>query len=365
MAHWLTDWRNTRATAWLAGCPVHPQQQVLRRLDDAYRRFFANKGGMPSFKRRGQEAGLRFPDPKEFALDAVNARIKLPKLGWVRLRMSRSVEGALRNVTVTREAEKWFVSIQVEQHKSIVAPAVAPTLGIDVGLAAFAATSDGQLVAPLQALAKRQRQLKYLQRAVARKRKGSSNRRKAVRRLGNLHRRISRQRSDWHHKLTTQLANQHAVIALENLSIKSMSASTRGTSDAPGKNVHAKAGLNRSILDAAWGEFARQLSYKTHWRGGRVIFVNPAYSSRRCRICGHEGAENRKTQSLFCCVACGHMENADLHAAKNILAAGHAVWARERASPAACGEAVRRQSTARSKSAASAKQEPAEAMALG
>ena len=91
MAHWLTAWRNTQATAWLAGCPVHAQQQVLRRLDEAYRRFFTKKGRMPRFKRRGQEAGLRFPDPKQFALDALNARLKLPKLGWVRLRMSRSV----------------------------------------------------------------------------------------------------------------------------------------------------------------------------------------------------------------------------------------------------------------------------------
>jgi putative transposase len=364
MTHWLTEWRNTRATAWLAGCPVHPQQQVLRRLDQAYRRFFAKKGGRPSFKSRGQEAGLRFPDPKEFSLDALNARIKLPKLGWVRLRMSRPVEGTLRNATLTREGEKWFVSIQAEQHHTTATLCEAPTLGIDVGLVAFAATSDGQLIAPLQALAKRKRQLKYLQRAVARRKKGSSNRRKAVRRLGNLHRRIVRQRSDWHHKLTTQLASQHAVIAVEDLSIKGMSASARGTAHRPGKNVHVKAGLNRSILDAAWGEFTRQLSYKTHWRGGRVIFVNPSYSSRRCRICGDKSTENRKTQSLFRCVACGHTENADLNAAQNILAAGHAVWAKEHASPTACGEIVRRQSTARSKGAVSAKQEPSEAMAL-
>jgi putative transposase len=364
MTHWLTEWRNTPATAWLAECPVHPQQQVLRRLDQAYRRFFAKKSGRPCFKRRGQEAGLRFPDPKQFTLDALNARIKLPKLGWVRLRMSRPVEGALRNVTVTREGERWFVSIQVEQHQTMAKLGEAPTLGIDVGLAAFAATSDGQLVAPLQALAKRKRQLKYLQRAAARRRKGSSNRRKALRRLGNLHRRIARQRLDWHHKLTTQLASQHVVIAVEDLSIKCMSASARGTAETPGKNVHAKAGLNRSILDAAWGEFTRQLSYKTHWRGGRVILVNPSYSSRRCRICRDKSAGNRKTQSLFRCMACGHTENADLNAAQNILAAGHAVWAKERASPAACGEVVRRHSIARSKGAVSAKQEPAEAMAL-
>jgi putative transposase len=362
MAHWLTSWRNAPATAWLAQGPVHTQQQVLRRLDQAYRRFFGKTGGMPSFKRHGQHPSLRFP--AQFELDAANERIKLPKLGWLRLRMSRPVEGILRNVTVTREGEKWFASIQVRQQEAIAALELAPTLGIDLGLTVFAATSDGRLIAPVRALAKRQRQLKYLQRTLARKRRGSSNRRKAVRRLANLHRRIARQRLDWLHKLTARLADQHAVIALENLSIKNMSASARKTNAPARENARAKASLNRSILDAAWGEFARQLSYKTHRRGGSVVFVNPAYSSRSCRICGHESAENRKTQSVFRCMACGHTENADLHAAQNVLAAGHAVWAKEHASPPACGEAVRRCSTVESKCAASVKQEPTEALTL-
>ena len=170
-------------------------------------------------------------------------------------------------------------------------------------------------------------------------------RKKAVNRLGNIHRRIAHQRADWLHKLTTDLADRHAVIAIEDLRIKNMSASATGTVDAPGRNVRQKAGLNRGILDAAWGEFARQLTYKAEWRGGRVILVNPAYTSRTCRICGHECAENRKTQSVFACLACGHTENADVHAAKNILAAGYAVWEAGRASATltdACGGAVRR-----------------------
>ena len=329
MCKWLTAWRNTPETGWLADGPIQPQQQVLRRLDEAYRRFFAKTGGLPSFKRRGEEPGLRFPAPKQFALDADNGRIKLPKLGWMRLRMSQLVEGALRNVSITKEGAKWFASIQVEQHETVPALLVAPTLGIDLGVTVFAATSDGAFVPPLRALAKQQARLKRYQRAVSRKKKGSGNRRKAVARLGALHRRIAHQRSDWLHKLTTDLANQHPVIALEDLHIKNMAASAAGTVEVPGRNVRAKAGLNRSILDAAWGEFARQLSYKLEWRGGRVVLVNPAYTSRTCRVCGHERAENRKSQSLFACVACGHTENADVHAAKNILAAGHAVWLRE------------------------------------
>ncbi len=371
MCKWLTAWRHDAASKWLSDGPIHPQQQVLRRLDEAYRRFLGRTGGFPSFKRRGDEPGIRFPDPKELALDQENGRVKLPKLGWLRLRQSCAIKGTLRNVTVTSEGsgahQKWFCSIQV-QTGDATPLCLAPTLGIDLGLASFAAMSDGRTVAPLRAMAKQAKRLKFAQRAVSRKKRGSANRKKAIQRLGTLHRRIAYQRSDWLHKLTHELAGQHAVIAIEDLRVKNMSASAAGTVDAPGTNVRQKAGLNRSIHDAAWGEFRRQLTYKLEWRGGRVIPVNPAYTSRTCRICGHECAENRKSQELFQCVACGHAENADVHAAKNILAAGHAVWAMEQASagsaPVACGGVVRRPRGASRAVAAPTKQEPTEAKGL-
>jgi putative transposase len=357
MCKWLTAWRNAAETGWLAEGPIHPQQQTLKRLDEAYKRFFAKTGGFPSFKRRGQEPDVRFPDAKQFSLDAANGRIKLPKLGWVRMRMSQPVAGILRNVSLTRERNHWYASIQVLVSETLPALDVAPTLGIDLGVAAFAATSEGVVVAPLKALARQQVRIRRYQRSVSRKMKGSANRRKAAERLGRLHRRIARQRSDWLHKLTTEIAGRHPVIALEDLRVKNMSTSARGTADQPGKNVRQKAALNRSILDAAWGEFARQISYKVQCRGGQVILVNPAYTSRTCRACGHEAAENRKTQAVFSCVACGHTEHADVHAAKNILAAGHAVWLSQ-GSAAACGGEVRRVRRASAAHAAPSKQEP-------
>ena len=152
----------------------------------------------------------------------------------------------------------------------------------------------------------------------------------------------------------------HPVIALENLrvaAVSAMSASSRGTLERPGKNVRQKAGLNRGILDAAWADFRHQLEYKTAAVGGEIIAVNPAFTSQRCSSCGHTDKGNRTTQSRFICLACGHAENADMNAAKNILAAGHAVWL-ERAK--ACGEDVRRASPARVRRAASLKQEPSE-----
>lgn len=366
MCKWLTAWRHAPESSWLAMGPMHPQQQVLRRLDEAYLRFFKKAGGFPSFKRRGEEPGIRFPDPKQFELDAANGRIRLPKLGWVRLRLSCPVEGTLRNVSLTREGNRWFAAIQVEVAETVPATGLAPTLGIDLGLTAFAATatvSTGCLFEPLKALAKQQRRIKHAQRCLSRKKKGSSNRKKAIARLGNLHRRVARQRADWLHKLSSGLAGRHPVIAVEDLQVKILSASAAGTVASPGRNVKAKAGLNRSILDAAWGEFARQLSYKTAWRGGQVIRVNPAYTSQTCSACGHCSADNRKSQALFACVACRHAENADLNAAKNILAAGHAVWSSEKKVDA-CGGVVRRKpARKRAAGAAPVKQEPTEGIA--
>ncbi len=358
MCRWLTGWRHAPETAWLAQTPIHPLQQTLRRLDAAYRRFFAGVGGHPRFKRRGQEPGLRFPDARQFELDQESARVKCPKLGWPRLRLSRAVVGELRNATVACERGRWFVSLQVEQPDVLPSADLSPTLGIDLGVALFAAMSDGRTVQPLHALKKQQRRLRHAQRAVSRKRKGSRNRRKAVDRLGRLHARIAAQRSDWLHKLSTGLADQHPVIAIEDLKVAALSASAAGTTAAPGKRVRQKAGLNRAILDQGWAEFRRQLEYKTAARAGTVVAVNPAYTSQACSQCGSVDRGNRRTQALFACLVCGYTENADANAAHNILAAGRAVWA---ARPAACGAEVSRARPARVQRAAAMKQEPTEA----
>jgi putative transposase len=378
MAKWLTAWRNAPASAWMAATPSHAQQQTLKRLEATYKRFFAKQGGYPSFKHYGENAGLRFPDPKQFAVDRENGRVKLPKLGWLRMRMSQQVVGKVRNITVTSEGDRWFASIQVEGSEIVPMPAQAPTLGIDLGITAFLATTSDQLIAPLKALAAGKKKLRRLQRHVSRKVKRSANRKKAVKRLGNWHRKIAHQREDWLHKLSTRVANEHQVIAVEDLKIRNMSATAKGTVEAPGKNVRAKAGLNRSIMDASWGNFVQQLTYKVEWRGGRVILVNPAYTSRTCRLCGFQSAANRQSQALFKCTSCGHNEHADVHAAKNILRLGidvheHTQQQQRLQSEAtesinavgltvsACGGEVRPKRRASVDSAAPMKQEPTEA----
>ena len=138
------------------------------------------------------------------------------------------------------------------------------------------------------------------------------------------------------------------MIVIEDLQIRNMSKSSKGTSEKHGKNVKAKSGLNKSILDQGWFEFRRQLEYKQSWRGGYVIAIPPQHTSQRCSCCGYVSRNNRQTQAKFECVECGHSENADINAARNILAAGHAVLA--------CGEMVQ--------SDRSMKQEPTEGIAL-
>lgn len=367
MAKWLTEWRHAPDSLWLAEGPSQPQQHVLKRLDEAYQRFFKRAGGFPRFKKHGDEAGIRFPAAKQIVLDQVNGRLKLPKIGWLRLRQSRAVKGEIRNATVTREGSRWFVSIQTRTPACLPAAGLVPTLGIDLGVTAFAATSEDQIIEPLNALKKQAQRLRRYQRAVARKVKGSCNRKKAVKRLGALHRRIARQRSDWLHQITSQMANEHAVIAIEDLRIMNMTASARGTAAKPGKRVKQKSGLNKSILDQGWGELKRQLGYKLAAVGGELIAVNPAYSSRTCRMCDHESADNRKTQALFACVACCHTEHADLHAAKVILQRAKAVVENrikaEGHAATACGGEVRRESVRkRGTSATPLKQEPTESL---
>ena len=370
MAKWLTAWRNSEAFGWLAESPIHPQQQCLKRLDEAFQRFFKKAGGYPKFKRRGEDPGIRFPDAKQFTLDQVHGRIKLPKLGHVRLRQSQAVAGELKNVSVRQRGGRWLCSIQVElAQDTLPAMGLAPSLAIDLGVAKFATLVNDKGQAwhheglDLSAQARR---LKRYQRSVSRKCKGSKNRRKAIDKLGRMHQKHANQRQHFLHHLSTTLADSYPVIVVEDLKIKNMSASAKGTAEAPGKNVRQKAGLNRSILAQAWGEFQRQLAYKLQWRGGHLVKIHPAHTSQRCSGCGHVSADNRKSQAKFLCVACGHTDHADKNAANNILAAGRAAWAVLRdtaAQPKACGEDVRRAKPLKAKRAASMKQEPAEGFA--
>ncbi|VWC34915.1 RNA-guided endonuclease InsQ/TnpB family protein [Burkholderia lata] len=346
MAKHLTEWRNGGETPWLKDAPVHPLQHALKDMERAYKNFFAKRAAFPKFKKRGQRDSFRYPDPKQFKLDQPNGRIFLPKLGWMRLRLSRPVLGELRNATVSFNAGKWCVSIQTEREVEQPVPHATSVIGIDVGIARFATMSDGTFLTPLNSFKKHEARLRRCQRAMSRKVKFSNNWKKAKARVQRIHTRIGNARRDYLHKATTTISKNHAMVCIEDLQVRNMSRSAAGSTDAPGKNVRAKSGLNKAILDQGWFEFRRQLEYKLAWNGGWLVAVPPANTSRTCPACGYVSADNRTTQEKFACVECSYEENADVVGALNILARGHRV--------AACGETVQ--------SGRSMKQEPAEAI---
>jgi putative transposase len=312
-----------REFSFLRDVHSQPLQQVLKDQDLAMRDFLAGSKGMPRFKKKGRHDSFRFPQ----GVKVEEQKIYLPKIGWVKFRKSREIVGTIKNVTVSKTAGKWYVSIQVERAEVEPKHPSVSAVGIDLGVALFATLSDGQVFMPVDSFKVCQKKLAKQQRSLARKVKGSENWKKQKSAIQKTHAKIANKRNDYLHKLSTNISKSHVVICLEDLKVQKMTRSAKGTREKPGKNVAAKSGLNRSILDQGWYEFKRQLMYKQAWRGGYVVLVNPKYSSQQCSNCGFTSAENRRTQANFNCIGCNYVFNADWNAAKNILAAGRAAIA--------------------------------------
>jgi putative transposase len=327
----LTQWKLDTSTEWLADTPSQALQQSLKDLDRAYTNFFAKRAEFPRFKKKGVSDGFRYPQGTK--LEQVNSRLFLPKLGWVRYRNSREALGTVKNITVSQSGGKWFVSVQTEREVETPIPK-GDAVGIDVGVARFAsfdrplAAFDGKdYLEPLNSFKKHQDRLRKAQQALSRKTKFSNNWKKAKAKVQRIHAGIGHARRDYLHKVTTTISQNHAMVCVEDLKVRNMSKSAAGTADQPGRNVKAKSGLNRSILDQGWFEFRRQLDYKLQWSGGWLVAVPPRNTSRTCPACAHVSAENRRTQAQFLCVGCGFEENADTVGAINVLRAGHARFA--------------------------------------
>jgi putative transposase len=248
----------------------------------------------------------------------------------VRYRNSQPIVGTPKNVTVSKRGDHWYVSIQTEVEIEQPRHKATSIVGGDLGIARFLTLSTGEYFEPLNSFKKLEKKLAKLQRTLARRVKGSVNWKKTRGKISRLHIRIANARNDYLHKLSHDISKNHAVVVLEELKVANMSTSAKGTVEQPGRNVKAKSGLNKSLLDQGWYEFRRQLGYKLEWLGGMLVLVNPKNTSRCCPECGHTSGENRKTQSSFVCVECGYKENADFVGALNVLRAGHAQLA--------CGE---------------------------
>ena len=232
-------------------------------------------------------------------------------------------QGKIKTVTVSYEAYQYHASILVDIENNALKPCnnAGKSIGLDVGVSLVVADSDGNKIKPLT-LTKELSKLRLRAKHLTRKKKGSSNRAKAKAKLAKANLKIANKRKDFLHKLSLQYAESQGIVVIEDLKIKNMTKSAKGTKQTPGKQVKQKQGLNRSITQQSWGLFFELLEYKLQERGGQLIKVDPKHTSQTCNRCGHVSKENRQSQSMFVCTSCGHTANADENAAKNILVRG-------------------------------------------
>lgn len=317
-----------QAFEWLAAGSSSVQQQALRDFDRAVAGFFDGVYRRPSWRRKHLNEGFCIRDSRVEPVNRKWARVFVPKLGLVKFRLSRPLpESKLGMARVTCKAGRWHVSFPAPQP-----PVPAATgreqrvVGIDRGVKTTLALSDGTMLrAPIMRRGE-QKKLVRLQRQLAHCRKGSARRAKVKARIAKLHAGVADRRKDWVEKTTTRIAATYAVVAVEKLPTRNMvrAPKPKPDPDQPGhflpNGKAAKAGLNRGIYANCWGVIVARLYHKTSASGTALVRVPAAFSSLECRNCGHSVKENRKSQSEFRCVKCGHEDHADLQAANTILA---------------------------------------------
>ena len=300
--------------AWLNTVSSVPLQQALRHLQTAFGNFFAKRGRYPQFKRKGSHQSAEYT-ASAFRWDG--QVLKLAKMETpLDVRWSRQIpQGAkVTTVTVSKDAAgRYFVSLLCDD-VVCTKPEAPGQVGIDLGLTHFATLSDGEKIPAPNVFRQHEKKLAKLQRRLAKKKKGSKNRAKARLKVAKLHAKIADIRQDFLHKLSTRLIHENQVIAVETLAVSNMKKNRK---------------LAKSIGDAGWAEFARQLEYKARWYGREVVKIDRWYpSSKRCRDCGYTAERMPLNVRQWTCPECGANHDRDINAARNILAAGRAVSAR-------------------------------------
>ena len=288
---------------WMYEVSKCAPQEALRDLDRAFHNFFEGRSRFPNFKSKKRGLGtFRLTG----SIRASEDRIQLPRLGRIRLKEPGYIPTGrpVRSATVSERAGRWFVSIAVE--RELVPPAnVGPACGVDLGVARLATVSDGEVIENPSAIRRFMRKVTRLQREVSRKARGSKNRKKARNKFATVKMREANIRRDALHKATTLLARSKSVIVIEDLNVRGMAQN------------HAVA---RGLADASFGEFRRQLEYKTRWYGSTLVIAPPFYpSSKMCSRCGHVKKQLRLSERVFVCEECGSRFDRDLNAAVNLL----------------------------------------------
>ena len=319
---------------WLSEVPGHCLQQTLMDLDKACRAH--GTFGVRWRSARRWAPSFRFPEGSKMVVEKLNrakGRIKLPKLGWVRFRASRSLEGeVIRSATLTKDGKHWYLSVLVDDGKTTPAAHGAPdaAVGVDRGVVVAVATSAGDLLDQVFTTPSEKRRVLRLQRKLARAAKRSASRNKTRQRYGRLRAKEARRRQDFCRKTARALAEKNAVVVLEKLATANMTRRAKPVADpqAPGHYLRngaaAKSGLNKAILQKGWFRFELALQSVSRYTGTQVVKVPAAYTSQRCSQCGRVDPKSRESQAVYRCTTCTYCEHADVNAAKNILAAGRA-----------------------------------------
>ena len=298
------------------------QQATLRRLDVAFRAFFrrvkaGETPGYPRFKGGDRFDSVVWPtDGDGCGWQREPGRVYLQGVGHVRVRQHRPIEGHVKTFEIKREGRRWMVVLFCDEVPAHPLPATGVSVGVDLGVVRFATLTDGTVIDNPRWLRTSADELASAQQHLSRCQRKSQNRRRARERVAAMHRRIRRRRADFHHKTARALVRAYDVIAVEDLRIRNMTRSAAGTVEAPGTNVAAKSGLNRSILDAAWGLFLVILTSKAEDAGREIRSVDPRYTSVTCPDC--QGRCQRPRQDTAICTQCGSVFDADAVGAFNV-----------------------------------------------
>jgi putative transposase len=257
--------------------------------------------------------------------------VYLQGVGQVEATVHRRVQGRVKTIQIKRQGRRWMLVLSCEDVPEKPLPATGRQLGIDVGIASFATTSDGEHIDNPRWARAAADKLATAQQRLQRARRGGCNRERRRATVAARHRKIAGQRKDFHHKQARRLVAAHDLLVVEDLRIANMVRRAKPVPDPdnPGSwlpnGARAKSGLSRSISDAGWGQFVSTLRAKAEEAGRIWIEINPRHTSDGCEHCGHAAPENRVTQAEFVCQSCGHTDQADEHAARNILRAGLAL----------------------------------------
>ncbi|WP_031406494.1 RNA-guided endonuclease TnpB family protein [Thiomonas sp. FB-Cd] len=311
----LTMLKKTPEHAWLNEVSSVPVQQALRHLNTAFSNFFAKRARYPSFKRKDGPQAAEYTT-SAFRWDAGRRELRLAKMDTpLDIRWSRTLPkvAKLTTVTISRDtAGRYFAALLCDDVVTS-RKAASGQVGIDLGLTHFAVLSSGEKVASPKAFRRCEARLAVRQRRLARAKLGSKNRAKLKLKVAALHAHITDARRDFLHKLSTRLISENQVIAVETLSVS---------------NMQRNRSLAKSISDASWAEFVRQLEYKAQWYGRTLIGIDRWYpSSKRCSVCGHTKTTMPLCVRTWACPECGTTHDRDINAARNVLAAGLAVSA--------------------------------------